>query len=271
MPGRTIRLAVWCAPRTVSTALMRAWGNRADTAVCDEPLYAPYLRETGLPHPGAAEVIAAGPADWRDAVAFLTGPVPGGRRIFFQKHMAKHLLPSVDRDWLEGMDHAFLIRDPRESLLSLRKVIPDPTLHDTGLEEQEELFSWLQDHTGHTPAVLDSVDLLRDPRGVLSLWCDRLGVPFDEAMLSWPAGPRATDGVWARHWYGNVERSTGFLRPAERAGRSHPLPSAVPAGLLGVLERCRASYDHLARHRILPDAPRPPETPRPARDPRPPR
>jgi len=243
MSDTPIRLAVWCAPRTISTALMRSWGNRVDTAVCDEPLYAHYLKETGLPHPGADEILAQGETDWHAAVRVLTGPVPGGRRIFFQKHMAKHLLPGIDRGWLADLEHAFLIRDPRESLTSFHEVIPDPSLHDTGLAEQAELFVWLRERTGSIPVVVDSRDVLEDPRRVLGLWCERIGVPFDEAMLSWPPGPRETDGVWAPHWYANVERSTGF-------GPYRPKNRPVPDALRDVLTRCLESYEALARHRL---------------------
>ena len=136
-----LRIAMWSGPRNISTALLRSWGNRPDTAVCDEPLYAHYLQQTGLDHPGAAEVIAHHEPDWRKAVAGLVGAVPGGKPIFYQKHMAHHLLPQVGRDWLGRLTHAFLIRDPRAMLPSLDKVFPNPGLADTGLPQQREIFA----------------------------------------------------------------------------------------------------------------------------------
>ena len=72
----TLRLAMWSGPRNISTALMRAWENRPDCSVTDEPLYAAYLAATGLDHPLRDEVIAAGDTDWRRVAAVLTGPVP---------------------------------------------------------------------------------------------------------------------------------------------------------------------------------------------------
>jgi len=244
-PDEPVRIAMWSGPRNISTALLRSWGNRADTAVCDEPLYAHYLRRTGLDHPGAAEVIARHEPDWRRAVDALVGPVPGDRPIFYQKHMAHHLLPEVGRDWLGRLSHAFLIRDPREMLTSLLKVLPEPTLADTGLPQQSELFAWVADRTGQAPPVVDSRDILEHPRAMLDLLCGRLGVPFDEAMLRWPPGRRETDGVWAKYWYDAVERSTTF-EPYRPKGEQ------VPPRLHDLLDRCLAIYDELHRQRIVP-------------------
>jgi hypothetical protein len=245
MPGPPLRIAVWSGPRNISTALMRSWGNRADTAVCDEPLYAYYLRETGIDHPGAAEVIAHHEPDWQKAIAALVGPVPGGKAIFYQKHMAHHLLPQVGRDWLGQMTHAFLIRDPREMLTSLIKVLPEPTLADTGLPQQQEIFDWVRARTGLIPPIVDAREILENPRQMLGLLCDRLGVAFDEAMLHWPPGRRPTDGIWARYWYDAVERSTTFA-PYQ------PKNEPVPPRLAGLLDRCLEIYDSLSQQRILP-------------------
>jgi hypothetical protein len=245
MPGPPLRIAMWSGPRNISTALMRSWGNRPDTAVCDEPLYAHYLRQTGIDHPGAAEVIACHEPDWRKAVAALVGAVPGDKSIFYQKQMAHHLLPEIGRDWLGQVTHAFLIRDPREMLTSLLKVVPDPTLADTGLAQQWELFEWVRAESGRVPPVVDSRDVLENPREILGVLCDRLGVAFDEAMLHWPAGRRPTDGIWAKYWYDAVERSTTF-EPYRPKGET------VPGRLDSLLHRCLELYESLHRHRIVP-------------------
>lgn len=242
-PETPLRIAMWSGPRNISTALLRSWGNRPDAAVVDEPLYAHYLKATGLDHPGADEVIAADDPDWRRVVSRLTGPVPGGRSIWYQKQMAHHLLPEIDRGWLGQLANCFLIREPREMLTSLMKVLPEPRLEDTGLPQQSEIFELVRKDTGEVPPVIDARDVLEDPRGMLAALCDRLGVPFDEAMLSWPPGPRATDGVWAKYWYANVEKSTTFQPYA-------PKDEPVPDRLLGVLGRCEAHYAALHRHRL---------------------
>ncbi len=244
---KPVRLAMWSGPRNISTAMMRAWGSRPDTFVCDEPLYAHYLQATGRDHPGAEEVIAAGETDWRKAAAWLAGPVPEGKAIFYQKHMTHHLLPSMGRDWLGGLAHGFLIREPGEVITSYLKKSHDPTFEDLGFGQQAEIFEWVRAQTGATPPVLDARDVLDHPEAALRRLCERLGVPFLPAMLSWAPGLRATDGVWARHWYPEVETSTGF----------HPYrakPDAVPDRLRGVYQQCRDAYERLYAYRIQPPA-----------------
>lgn len=234
-----VRIAVWSGPRSLSTALMRAWGSRADTAVVDEPFYAAYLAETGVPHPGREDIIAEGETDPKRVVERLLGPVPGGRRVFFQKHMAHHLLPGWDRSWLAGVRSAFLIRHPRELLPSLAKVVPEPGLEDTGLPAQRRLFREARDRLGPAPPVVDATELRREPEPVLRKLCAALDLAFDPAMLSWKPGPRPTDGVWARHWYGSVEASTGFRPPR---GRPAPLPDALAPLLEASLPHYRALH-----------------------------
>jgi Sulfotransferase domain len=239
----SVRIAMWSGPRNISTALMRSWGNRPDTAVVDEPLYAHYLKVTGVEHPGRDEVIARHECDWRVVVAGLTGPIPGGRDIYYQKHMAHHLLPEIERDWLADLTHAFLIRDPAEMLTSLIRVTPHPRIEDTGLPQQVRLIQEIEGQTRRLPPIVDSRDVLSDPRGVLGRLCERLGVAFREEMLSWPAGPRDTDGVWARFWYAAVEKSSGFepYRP-----KSEP----VPAEFAELARECRKLYDWMYARRL---------------------
>jgi hypothetical protein len=234
---------MWSGPRNISTALLRSWGNRADTYVTDEPLYAYYLNRTGLPHPGAQEIIASQPTDWREVAAWLTGPIPDGRTIWYQKHMAHHLLSEVERDWLAGLTHCFLIREPAEMLTSLLHVLPEPTLADTGLPQQVELFEWVRGTTGKTPPVLDSREVLQNPRKHLEALCESVGIRFTDAMLHWPAGPRPTDGVWAKHWYASVQKSIGFepYRPKEE-----PAPDRFAV----LLSECRELYERLWTSRL---------------------
>jgi Sulfotransferase domain len=204
------RIAMWSGPRNISTALMRAWGNRRDTFVCDEPLYAHYLLQTGVAHPGADEVIRSQETDWRKVTAWLTGPVPDGKMIFYQKHMTHHLLPEIERDWFDALTHAFLIREPREVVTSFVRIAGTPRLEDTGYPQQREIFDHVHQRAGRTPPVIDARDVLQDPPRLLRLLCEALDVEYTDAMLSWPAGPRATDGVWAKHWYDAVLKTTTF-------------------------------------------------------------
>jgi hypothetical protein len=236
---------MWSGPRNVSTAFMRAWENRPDTAVVDEPFYAHYLAVTGLDHPGREEVIASQPTDWRQVVESLLAPLPEGAVILYQKQMSHHLLPDMGRDWLGAMTHAFLIRDPAPMLASLEDKLGRFDLEATGLPQQVEIFDFVLRSTGRVPPVVDSADLLAAPEGVLRALCAVLEIPFDRRMLSWPPGPRAGDGVWAKHWYARVWRSTGF-EPAEAAERPRL------SGRLAELDaQCRPLYERLRAHRLL--------------------
>ena len=249
MTRHPTRLAMWSGPRNISTAMMRAFENRADCAVWDEPFYAWYLKQTGLNHPLRDEVIAAGEADdWRAIVAdCTTTPLKKNRHgeqptLHYQKHMTHHMLPEIDLKWLGQVTNAFLIRRPEAVLASYHDRHTEITLRDVGFQEQAELFDRVAQENGSAPVVMDSDDILADPSSELPRLCERLGIPFDEAMLSWPAGRRDSDGIWGTHWYHSVEGSTGLAKP--RAAR--PLPDH----LYPLAEACRPFYDRLAQHRI---------------------
>jgi hypothetical protein len=221
-----VRIAMWSGPRNISTALMRSWENRPDTRVVDEPLYAYYLNETRLNHPGRDEIIATGQTSWPAVVDELTAPVAG---VYYQKHMTHHLIPQLPRDWIPRLTNVLLIRDPAEVVASYIRGRADVVAEDIGLVQQAELY----DQLGPGVPVIDAADFLRDPAGYLRWLCDYAGVEFTDRMLKWPAGPRDSDGIWAQYWYRAVIESTGFepYRPrtveltgaaAEAAERSRP-------------------------------------------------
>ena len=237
------RIAMWSGPRNISTAMMRSFGSRPDTAVTDEPLYAHYLKVTGVAHPGREEVLAAHESDWRKVADQLTGPVPGGRAIWYQKHMAHHLLPMIERAWLDQLTHAFLIREPDEMVASLLKTFPGAGLADTGLPQQCEIFDRVAGRNGRAPPVVLASDVLKEPRAQLEGLCDALGIRFLPGMLAWPAGPRDTDGAWAPHWYAAVESSTGF-EPYRR--RQANLNAAQER----LVDECRPWYEKLYALRL---------------------
>jgi hypothetical protein len=227
-----VRLAMWSGPRNLSTAMMYTFANRDDFAAVDEPFYAAYLAATRLDHPMRAEILAAQPQDPEDVVAHLTGPIPDGKPHFYQKHMAQHMLPSVPRDWMEDVVNIFLIRHPARVIASYAEKRENPTLDDIGFWQQAELYARFGG------VVIDSHDIRENPEGMLRALCAEIGLDFDPAMLSWPAGGRACDGVWAPHWYGAVWQSTGF------AGKEGPLPQ-VPEHLRGILTAALPYYDRL--------------------------
>ena len=219
-----LRIAMWSGPRNISTAMMRAWENRGDCAVSDEPLYAAYLARTGLDHPGREEVIAAGETDWRAVTEALLGPVPGGQPLWYQKHMNHHLLAEMDTDWIFGLRNVLLIRDPAEVVASYVKSRATVTAEDIGLPQQGLLFDLRCERLGESPTVIDVT-----PR-----------------MLSWPPGRRESDGVWAPYWYDAVWRSTGFEPWRARE-------TALSDDALAVADACRPIYARLHRHRMRVD------------------
>jgi Sulfotransferase domain len=239
-----IRIAMWSGPRNISTAMMRSFGDREDTAVIDEPFYAAYLAETGIDHPLRAESLASQPTDWKQVVEGVLGPVPDGKPIFYQKHMTHHMLPGFGRDWMARCRNAFLIRAPEHVLASYTQKRAEVTLADIGFVQQSELFDREADRLGHAPPVIDSADVLKDPRGTLSALCVALDIAFSDRMLHWPPGRRASDGAWAPAWYDSVERSTGFAPPRE-AGR-------LDESLKPIADAARPHYNRLAAYKLAP-------------------
>ena len=240
-----VRIAMWSGPRNISTAMMRAFENRPDCAVSDEPFYAAYLAATGIDHPMRDEVIAAQPTDWREVAAAMLGPVPDGRPVWYQKHMTHHMLPAFGRDWMDGVVNAFLIRRPESVLASYVAKREAVDLADIGFVQQAEIFDRVADRLGAAPPVVEGADVLADPRRTLAALCAACAIPFRDEMLSWQPGRRASDGVWAPHWYHAVEASTGFgPRRAEIAFDD------LPDHLKPIADAARPAYEKLRAHRL---------------------
>lgn len=239
----TLRIAMWSGPRNLSTAMMRSFGSRADTFVSDEPFYGAFLQSTGADHPMRDEVIAAMDCDWASVMASLRGRSPGGKPVWYQKHMWHHMTGPIGHEDFTGFTHAFLIREPERMIASYLRKRETAVFEDFGLERQAEFFERETDRLGRAPPVIDANDVLADPESLLSKLCEALGIPWDAAMLAWQPGPRPTDGPWAPHWYGAVEASTGFGPPESD-------PVALPDDAQRVADRCRPYYDRLAGQRI---------------------
>ncbi|MGQ0565041.1 MAG: HAD family hydrolase [Gemmobacter sp.] len=205
-----MRIAMWSGPRNLSTAMMYAFAARGDCAVWDEPFYAAYLTLTGLDHPMKAEILAAGDADHARVAAACAGPAPDGQPLFYQKHMTHHMVPEIPMDFMDMCQNVFLIRHPARVIASYAAKREDPTLLDLGFVQQAALFDRQANRLGRAPLVIDSADIRANPQESLTKLCAALGISFTDRMLSWPAGPKPQDGVWAPHWYWAVHRSTGF-------------------------------------------------------------
>ena len=232
---------MWASPRNISTAMMYAWAQRSDTTVWDEPMYGNYLAVTAVDHPMSDEIVAAMPRDPDEIVAAMldgTWPTP----LVFYKNMAHHLV-GFDFSIVDAMDNFLLTRDPRDMLPSLARGFErTPTMSDTGYRTQVEILERILE-SGRRPIVVDSRSVLDDPERTLSALCDALEVPFDDAMLSWPAGPKEYDGVWGAHWYTRLHDTTGFERHTPRNVR-------LPAALENIYAQCAPLYEFLAGYTI---------------------
>lgn len=237
-----VRVAMWSGPRNISTAMMRAFENRPDTVVVDEPFYAAYLARTGLDHPAREAVIASAPTDPASVVAELSAPLPPGRHVHYAKHMAHHVSFETDLGWTLSLRNVMLIRDPAEVVASYVRARETCQPDDIGLLQQERLLEFWDERAMDVP-VLDAGDFLRAPEEHLRWLCRWLGIPFTTRMLCWPPGPRASDGIWASHWYSAVWASTGFApwRPRE---------TALSGDAATVAELCRPVYERLYARRV---------------------
>ena len=207
-----MRLAVWSGPRNLSTAMMYSFGSRADCAVWDEPFYAPYLKATGIDHPMREEIIATHESDPEKVALACLDSIPRGKPHFYMKHMALHMIDGFPLDWAAECVNVHLLRHPARVVASYGAKRDRVTLDDIGFRQQAELYARFGG------VVIDSADIRANPEKMLQKLCAEIGLPWDPAMLHWPKGGRAEDGVWASHWYGAIHQSTGF------GGAEGPLP-----------------------------------------------
>jgi len=233
-----IRIAMWSGPRNISTAMMRSFENRDDTSVVDEPFYAYYLSQTDLDHPGRKEVLESQSANWENVVNLITGDIPNEKTIWYQKHMVHHIIDNKDIEWVKYFNNLFLIRHPKEVIISYSKQSPIDGIKDLGYTQQINLFKKIKNITGEYPVVFNSKDILSDPEKYLHKMCELLKINFSNKMLSWPKGSRKTDGVWSPYWYKNVIKSSSF-KPYKKSNES------IPKEYNGLLEECLPYYDYL--------------------------
>ncbi len=235
-------IAMWSCPRNLSTAMMYSFAQRSDCSVVDEPFYAAYLAATGIKHAMYNEIIQDGEVN-PEKIADLCVANVQQQPVFYQKHMTKHMIPSIDREWIHNVCNVFLIREPARVIASYHAKQEDPELSDIGVKEQLELFDRVSDKNGKAPVVINSADILVAPEAMLRALCKAIDIEFQSSMLSWTVGAKSYDGVWAPHWYKSVWQSTGFAKPDNKKVQ-------VPDHLLGLLETANSYYEQLKVYAI---------------------
>ena len=220
--------------------MMYSFAQRPDTIVFDEPLYAHYLKVSGVVHPGQEEILASQENDGDKVVSNLmlgNFDMP----VAFFKQMTHHLV-HLNEDFLSKMKNVLFIRDPKQIISSYAQVRPDVNMQDIGIEKQWHLFQQLTSANQHC-VVLDSNEILKAPEKVLTELCRTIDIPFYSEMLHWPAGPKHEDGVWAKYWYDNVHKSTGFEKQATSS-------RTLPEYLESLYNESKKYYDQLFQHSI---------------------
>lgn len=234
------RICLWSSPRNISTALMYSFAQRSDTKVIDEPLYAHYLAKTNADHPGREEILKDMENDGEKVVEnIILGNYT--EDVIFMKQMTHHLI-EMDESFLDNVTNVFLIRDPKQLISSLAQVIPLVNMNATGIKRQHELFHKLSDDI-NKPVVIDSGEILKNPEFALTQLCNSLDIPFEKNMLSWKPGPITEDGIWAKHWYENVHKSTGFEK-------QHTSSRDLPEDLKDLYKESLPIYNDLYSHSI---------------------
>ena len=234
---------MWSGPRNISTALMRSFENRDDCFVTDEPFYAFFLNETGQKHPMSKEIIQSEEKKYKKIVEYLTGSIPHSKTIWYQKHMAHHMIPESDLEWIKKMNNCLLIRNPKDVICSYIKRNEINSINDLGYPQQIGIYNMLKESLGTTPTIIDANELLANPEQLLIKLCRSFNITFDKDMLSWPKGPRSTDGVWGKHWYIQVESSTGFKPHIDKK-------NVVPKKYDYIYNQCMEHYNLLYKNRM---------------------
>ena len=204
-------VACWSGPRNISTALMRSWSSRVDTFITDEPFYSYYLNETKLKHPMYSEIISKYPTTYSEIVNYLIDEIPENKKIWYQKHMAHHILDLTNIEWIANCENCILVRHPKEVINSYTKKNELNSVEDLGYAQQYEIIKFLK-KLNKSFIIIDSSELLKNPEESLSIWCKKMNIKFYESMLSWEKGNSIYDGIWWKSWYDNVINTTGFQK-----------------------------------------------------------
>ena len=237
------RIAMWSGPRNISTAMMRSFEARGDTFVSDEPMYGHFLKTTEINHPMKDEVIQSMETDREILRSYLTSYNPPDYSIWYQKQMTQHILDDDSLYWTLDMENAFLIRNPRDVILSYLKKfeIEDESL--IGFLQLERIFDFIKENSNKDLVVVDAEDILSTPSATLNALCEALNIKYTDDMLTWEKGCRTTDGIWGAHWYDSVVNTTQFIRTPKNKGE-------IPKKYQEVYGRSMDIYQKLSSHSI---------------------
>ena len=235
-------IAMWSGPRNISTALMRSFENRTDCFVSDEPFYAYYLNETKLNHPLKEKIIETGEIEFNNIVSYLSGSIPELKNVWYQKHMSHHIIDYNNLDWILKFNNCILIRDPKEVIISYTKKNKLDSINQLGIPQLYEIYNTLINN-GISPIIIDSNDIVSNPKKTLKILCKKLNIPFDKKMLQWPKGKRKTDGVWSEYWYKNVESSTEF-KPFRKSEKN------ISSNHFSIYKDALYYYDYFLKNKI---------------------
>jgi len=240
------RISMWSGPRNISTALMRSFENRSDTFVIDEPFYSFFLKNTGIKHPIYKEVIEKYDSSWNNIANTLIGPIPNNKKIWYQKLMTHHWADNQPLDWTINTINCFLIRNPKDVILSYLKIHQEVTPELIGLPQQVHMFNHITEQINKIPIVISSEDILKNPKLMLQKLCNLLDIPFLEQMLSWPTGARESDGIWGKYWYKNVVKTSSFSKFSEKN-------EEFPRQFSSLLDKCNTYYKQMEKYKITND------------------
>lgn len=238
-----MKIATWSGPRNISTALMRSWSSRKDTIVIDEPFYASYLHRTQLKHPFYDEIINKYPVNDQEIIKILTGSIPDNKNIWYQKHMAHHICNFDSLSWILKLQNCFIIRKPNHVINSYIKKNELKKTEELGYIQQFKLINFLIKNSADF-IVIDTESLLKNPEKILTLWCKHFGLNFNKSMLKWKKGYHPNDGIWAKHWYSNVIKSSSF-------GRLKNNNTDVNDFYLEIYEECMFYYNQMKKFELL--------------------
>lgn len=221
---------------------MYGFANRGDFKVVDEPFYSYYLNLTKADHPGKKEIINSQPKDYKKVVESISIAQVKHENLFI-KNMAHHLI-SLDLEFINQWENVILIRNPKQLIASFAQVIQNPTHIDIGVKRQYEIYLQLLEQKKNV-TILDSDQLLKNPKSVLTQFCKKMNIEMNDNMLQWESGSIPEDGIWAKYWYFNVHNSKGF---ATQKTSSRQLPKHYQK----LWKETIPYYEELSIHAIQP-------------------